>query len=352
MGISRESAKLTLAAVAKEAGVSTPTVSKVVNGREDVAEGTRARVLAALQRTGYKSPLQRRAVPERRAVEVVFDSLNSAYSVEVLNGIMEHAAATDMEVILSVTSREGSSPLGPEERAQRMIDEGRSGMIVVTSAYNSAQLEAFQRRQVPIAVVDPLNPPPADVCSVGASNWAGGKAATTHLLELGHRNIAFIGGPAEAECSQARLHGYMAALMAEGIAVDHEYVSAGAFRPSNGVRAMKALLALDNPPTAIFAGSDSIALGVLAEARRQHVRIPDDMSLVGFDGTHQAEQSVPPLTSVSQPLQEMGRSALRFILRQMHGEDIDSRRVELATHLVVRESTAPPRASHGGPGAR
>ncbi|MFJ4028071.1 LacI family DNA-binding transcriptional regulator [Paenarthrobacter sp. NPDC089989] len=352
MGINRESPKLTLAAVAKEAGVSTPTVSKVVNGREDVAEGTRARVLAALQRTGYKSPLQRRAVPERRAVEVVFDSLNSAYSVEVLNGIMEHAAASDMEVILSVTSREGSSPLGPEERAQRMIDDGRSGMIVVTSAYNSAQLEAFQRRQIPIAVVDPLNPPPADVCSVGASNWAGGKAATTHLLELGHRRIAFIGGPSEAECSQARLHGYMAALMAEGITVDHEYVSAGAFRPSNGVRAMKALLALDNPPTAIFAGSDSIALGVLAEARRQHVRIPDDMSLVGFDGTHQAEQSVPPLTSVSQPLQEMGRSALRFILRQMHGEDIDSRRVELATHLVVRESTAAPRASHGGPGVR
>jgi LacI family transcriptional regulator len=135
----------------------------------------------------------------------------------------------------------------------------------------------------------------------------------------------------------------MAALMAEGITVDDDYVSSGAFRPENGVRGMKALLALEDPPTAIFAGSDSIALGVLAEARRQNIRIPEDMSLVGFDGTHQAEESVPPLTSVSQPLQEMGRSALRFILRQVRGEDIDSRRVELATHLVVRESTAPPR---------
>ncbi|MFF1828125.1 LacI family DNA-binding transcriptional regulator [Paenarthrobacter sp. NPDC058040] len=343
MNTSTRPSKLTLAAVAKEAGVSTPTVSKVVNGREDVAEATRARVLAALERTGYKSPLQRKGLPTRRAVEVVFDSLNSAYAVEVLNGIMEQAAASDMEVVLSVTSREGSSPLAPEERAQRLMAEGRSGMIVVTSAYNSAELEAFQRRQIPIAVVDPLNPPPADVYSVGASNWAGGKAATTHLLECGHRRIAFIGGPEGAECSQARLHGYMAALMAEGIAVEDEYVSTGPFRPSNGVKAMQRLLALDNPPTAIFAGSDSIALGVLAEARRQHVRIPDDMSLVGFDGTHQAEQSVPPLTSVSQPLQDMGRSALRFILRQISGEDIDSRRVELATHLVVRESTAPPR---------
>lgn len=337
--------KLTLAAVAAEVGVSAPTVSKVVNGREDVAEATRARVMEALQRTGYKSPLQRKSAPAHRAVEVVFDSLNSAYGVEILNGLMEQAAVSDMEVILSITGRQAASPLGPEARAQRLVDEGRAGMIVVTSAFGSAQLEAFNRRQVPIVVVDPLNPPPADVFSVGASNWAGGKAAASHLLELGHRRIAYIGGPSAAECSQARLHGYMAALMAAGITVDDEYVSAGPFKPENGVRGMKALLALENPPTAIFAASDSIALGILAEARRQNVRIPEDMSLVGFDGTPQAEESVPPLTSVSQPLQDMGRSALGFILRQMRGEDIDSRRVELATHLVVRESTAPPRKS-------
>lgn len=338
--------KLTLAAVAKELGVSAPTVSKVVNGRQDVAAATRARVLAALERTGYKSPMQRHDVMKQHSVEVVFDSLNSAYSVEVLNGLLEQAAVSDMEVILSVTSRQDTSPRGPEQRAQRMLDEGRAGMIVVTSGFSSAQLGAFQRRQIPIVVVDPLNPPPADVFSVGASNWAGGKAAASHLLTLGHRKIAYIGGPSTAECSQARLHGYMAALMAEGINVDDDYISSGPFKPENGVSGMRALLALENPPTAIFAGSDSIALGVLAEARRQNVRIPEDMSLVGFDGTPQAEESVPPLTSVSQPLQEMGRSALRFILRQMRGEEIDSRRIELATHLVVRESTAAPRTSN------
>ncbi|MEV7605517.1 LacI family DNA-binding transcriptional regulator [Paenarthrobacter sp. NPDC089322] len=345
MSTSTKPSKLTLAAVAKEAGVSTPTVSKVVNGREDVAEATRARVLAVLEKTGYRSPLQRKSLPAASTVEAVFDSLNSAYSVEVLNGVLEQASVADVEVILSVTSRQVGPPVSPEERAQRMIDERRSGMIVVTSAFDSAQLRAFQRRQIPMVVIDPLNPPALDVFSVGASNWAGGKAAATHLLELGHRRIAYIGGPAAAECSQARLHGYMAALMAEGITVDHEYVSSGPFRPENGVKAMKALLALEDPPTAIFAASDSIALGVLAEARRQDVRIPEEMSLVGFDGTHQAEESVPPLTSVSQPLQEMGRSALSFVLRQVRGEEVDSRRVELATHLVVRESTAAPRTS-------
>ncbi|MCR1163403.1 LacI family DNA-binding transcriptional regulator [Paenarthrobacter sp. UW852] len=337
--------KMTLSAVAQEVGVSVPTVSKVVNGRADVAQGTRTRVLEALQRTGYKTPLQRKGKPVQRTVEAVFDSLNSAYNMEILNGVMEQANVSGMEVVLSVTGLQAPPSLEPEERAQRMIDEGRSGMIVVTSAFGATQLEAFQRRQIPIVVIDPLNPPPSNLFSVGASNWAGGKAAAMHLLELGHRRIAFIGGPDTAECSQARLHGYMAALMAEGITVEHEYVSAGKFRPENGAAAFKALLALEDPPTAIFAGSDSIALGVLAEARRQDVRIPEEMSLVGFDGTYQAEESIPPLTSVSQPLQEIGRSALNFILRQMQGEEIDSRRVELATHLVVRESTAPPRAT-------
>jgi LacI family transcriptional regulator len=126
-----------------------------------------------------------------------------------------------------------------------------------------------------------------------------------------------------------------------GVDVEDEYVLSGQFRAEHGEKGMKHLLALDQPPTAIFAGSDSIALGVLAEARRQRIRVPEDMSLVGFDGTYQAEESVPPLTSVSQPLQEMGATALRFVLRQMRGELLDSRRVELATQLVVRESTAP-----------
>lgn len=342
--------KPTLAAVAREAGVSTPTVSKVVNGREDVAAGTRARVLAALEQTGYQSPVQRKSAHDGPAmVEVVFDSLNSAYAVEVLNGVLEHAAAADVEVLLNVTGQQPASALSPEQRAQRMLDEGRSGMIVVTSAFGAAQLDAFHRRRIPVVVIDPLNPPPGDVVSVGASNWAGGKAATAHLLELGHRRIAYLGGPETAECNQARLHGYMAALTASGVPVEERYIIPGIFRSEHGVRGMKALLMLDGRPTAIFAASDSIAMGVLAEARRQGIRIPEDMSLVGFDGTHQAEESVPPLTSVSQPLQEMGRAALRFVLRQARGDVLDSRRVELATRLVIRESTAPPRDTSGEP---
>ncbi|MCQ6270661.1 LacI family transcriptional regulator [Pseudarthrobacter sp. R1] len=342
--------KTTLAAVALQAGVSTPTVSKVVNGREDVAPETRARVLAALEQAGYQSPLQRRtATKTSTVVEVVVDVLTAAYTVEVLDGILQFAAKAGVEVLISATgpaaSGMASTAQSPERRAQRMVDEGRAGMIVVTSAFGEAQLQAFRRRKLPVVVIDPLNPPPADVVSVGATNWAGGKSATEHLLELGHRRIAYIGGIEQAECNQARLHGYMAALTAHGVPVDPQYiVSGGRFRRDSGTAGLQALLKLDQRPTAIFAASDSIALGVLGEAARQGVRIPEQLSLIGFDGTIQGEESVPALTSVSQPLEEMGRTALRSLLRQARGEVLDSRRVELATQVIVRDSTAPPAA--------
>jgi LacI family transcriptional regulator len=339
-----ERAKPTLASVARQAGVSAPTVSKVVNGREDVAPETRARILAALEQAGYQSPLQRRATAEAgNVVEVVIDVLDSAYMIEVLNGVLQSAAAADVEVLLSVTGPAPSSPRGPERRAQRMMDEGRAGMIVVTSAFSEAQLHAFRRRHIPVVVIDPLNPPSADVVSVGATNWAGGKAATEHLLELGHRRIAYIGGIPGAECNQARLHGYMAALMAQDVPVEPQYIiSGGKFRRESGITGLKALLQLDQRPTAIFAGSDSIALGVLGEAGRHGIRVPEDISLIGFDGTQQGEESIPALSSVAQPLEEMGRAALRSLLRQARGEVLDSHRVELATQLIVRDSTAPP----------
>jgi len=335
-------AKATLAAVALEVGVSTPTVSKVVNGREDVAPETRARVLTALEQAGYQSPVQRRSAAKTgTVVEVVVDVLTSAYTAEVLEGILHFAAAEDVEVLLvSVSGRAGPSGPSAERRAQRMVDEGRAGMIVVTSAFSETQMHAFRRRRIPVVVIDPLNPPPADVVSVGATNWAGGKAATEYLLELGHRHIAFIGGIETAECNQARLHGYMAALSAHGVRLNPQYVfSGGRFSRDSGVAGLRSLLQLDEMPTAIFAASDSIALGVLSEAAHHGIRVPEDISLIGFDGTIQGEESVPPLTSVSQPLEEMGRAALRALLRQARGEVLDSHRVELATHVVVREST-------------
>lgn len=333
-------ARPTLENIAELAGVSTPTVSKVLNGRVDVAAGTRERVLQISKELNYHSPSQRRMLPGNITIELALDSVTSAYCTEILNGVLKYAAEVDVDVVVSSTGGDMPSRIKPEQHAQRMIDRGRSGLVVVTSAFKETQLGAFQRRNLPVVVIDPMNPPGTKVVSVGATNWAGGKAATQHLVDLGHRRIAYVGGFEKAECNQARLHGYMSTLLTENIEVNYDYIVHGAFRTGHGAAAARQLFALDDPPTAIFAASDGIAVGVLGEARRQGLHVPVDLSLVGFDDTYLAEQSVPQLTSVSQPLQEMGASALRSLLRHIHGENIGSRRVELATALHIRESTA------------
>lgn len=337
--------KPVLATVAALAGVSAPTVSKVINGRDDVADGTRVRVQEALDKLGYESPVQRRARSAGPAmVDLVIDAVNNDYSLEVLTGILDYAAVAGVEVVLGNMTPVKLRGANHEEWAQRMAESGRKGLLLVTSEVTVAQLDAFRRRNIPVVIIDPLNPPSGGIVSVGATNWAGGKAATEHLLGLGHRRIAYLGGPMAAECSVARQHGYLAALMARGIPTQPEYMIVGAFSHEFGVAATRKLLALPEPPTAIFAGSDSTALGVLEEARRQGLRIPADLSLVGFDGTKLTEQTLPRLTSVAQPLKEMGRAALRSVLRLANGEVLESPHVELATELVVRDSTAAPAA--------
>lgn len=345
MATNTQKSKPVLATVAEMAGVSAPTVSKVINGRDDVAAETRARVQAVLDKLGYESPMQRRARSTGPAmVDLVIDGITTYYPLEVLSGILDYAAGEGVEIVLGHVTPARLHSANHEEWAQRMVESGRKGLILVTSEITAKYLESFSRRNIPVVVIDPLNPPRTGIVSVGATNWAGGKAATEHLLELGHKRIAYIGGPATAECSIARQHGYLAALMGKGIPARAEYMTSGGFSLDFGVIGTRELLALPEPPTAIFAGSDSTALGVLEEARRQGLRVPEDLSLVGFDGTSLTEQTLPRLTSVAQPLKEMGRAALRSVLRLANGETLDSAHVELATQLVVRDSTAAPKA--------
>lgn len=273
-------------------------------------------------------------------IDVAVDSVTTAYYSEVMDGILECAEMQGAEVVLSKT---GLTHLSAGERAEKMHASGRRGLLLVTSRWSPREIKDVKKRGIAVAVIDPINPPGPGVASVGATNWAGGKAATEHLLSLGHTRIAFIGGHPSAECSQDREHGYVAALLERGIPISDEYVLAGAFDPETGRRSLARFLALDNPPQAVFAASDSIALGVIAEAHARGIRVPADLSLVGFDGTYLSEQSSPQLTTVAQPLREMGRTAVRALLREMEGETPDTTRVELATQLILRSSTAPAR---------
>ncbi|MEU3455170.1 LacI family DNA-binding transcriptional regulator [Micromonospora sp. NPDC006766] len=331
--------RVTITAIAQEAGVSVPTVSRVLNGRSDVAPGTRERVEELLRHHGYR---RRGSRATRRAnlVDLVFNDLDSPWAVEIIRGVEDVSHAAGVGTVVSAIHRQSTST---RQWLQNLRARASDGVIVVTSHLSPPVHAQLRRLDVPVVLVDPAAGVPAtDVPSVGATNWAGGLAATEHLIGLGHRRIGFVTGPTHLLCSRARLDGYRAALEAAGVALDERLVQPGDFYHSSGFAAGAALLDLDDPPTAIFAASDQMAFGVYEAVRRRGLRVADDVSVVGFDDLPEARWASPPLTTVRQPLAEMGRLAARTVLRLSQGEEIESPRVELATELVVRDSCAAP----------
>ncbi len=326
-------ARVTIAHIADAAGVSVPTVSKVVNGRADVAPETRERVERMLHEHGYVRPAPAR---ESRAqlLDVVFNELESPWAMEIIKGVEEVARENGLGVVLS--AQEGPGALG-RSWVDAVAARRSAGLILVVSELSPEQIARLTARSIPFVVVDPAGEPAPGVPSVGATNWSGGLTATRHLLELGHTRIGMIGGPPYMLCSRARVDGYRAALETAGLAVDPELIRWGTFHLEAGYEQGQALLALPDPPTAIFAGSDLQAFGVYEAARIEGIGIPAQLSVIGFDDLPMARWVGPPLTTIRQPLTEMAATAARLVLSQS-----EDKRVELATTLVVRQSTAKP----------
>lgn len=330
--------RVTITEIARQAGVSVPTVSRVVNGRSDVSPRTRARVEELLQRYGYR---RRPAAPGTRAalLDLVFHDLDSPWAVEIIRGVEEVAQAEGVGTVVSaIHGRSGAA----RDWMRNLRARASDGVILVTSTLDTDLHDELRALGVPLVVVDPAGSPALEAPTIGAANWAGGLAATEHLLSLGHRRIGLIAGPPRLLCSRARFDGYRAALEGAGLTFDEALVVPGDFHPESGFAGCEKLLDLPEPPTAIFAASDQMALGAIEALRRRGLRVPEDMSLVGFDDLPEVRWSAPPLTTIRQPLSEMGKLAVRTILKLTRNEPPDSPRVELGTELVVRASTAPP----------
>jgi LacI family transcriptional regulator len=328
--------RTTLAAIAAEAGVSLPTVSKVLNGRPDVAPGTRAKVERLLDRHNYSRAGQRR---QRRSglIDLVFNGLDSPWAVEILRGVEEWGDQHETGVAVS-SVRHGNAR--PTSWTSAITSHDTDGVILVTSQLTESQLGQLRSAGIPLVVIDPANTPPAELPSVGATNWAGGMAATEHLLSLRHRRIGAISGPTEYLCSRARVDGYRSALDRAGIRFDPALVKEGDFHHEGGFMCGEKLLSLPEPPTAIFAGSDQQAFGVYEAARRRGLRVPQDLSVIGFDDLPVTRWASPPLTTVRQPLAEMGRTAAQMLGDLIEGTPLRTNRIELSTDLMIRESTA------------
>jgi LacI family xylobiose transport system transcriptional regulator len=333
--------RITLADIAGEAGVSLATVSKVLNGRADVSAATRARVEQLLAGYGYLRRASGAANGSARMVELVFHELESEWSIEIIRGVERVTREAGISLILT-ESGDRHSP--GHAWIDGVLRRRPVGVILVFSDLAPEEKHKLRSRGVNFVVVDPADEPEPDVASIGSANWAGGFAAAQHLLALGHRRIGMISGPEDMLCSVARVDGYRSALERAGVAFEPELLLAGDFHVAGGRRAASQLLDLDEPPTAIFAGSDLQALGVYEAARPRGVQIPDDLSVVGYDDLRIARWVGPPLTTIRQPLTEMAETAARMLIRMSDNPDTPvNQRFDLATSLVVRESTAPPK---------
>lgn len=335
--------RATLSDVAVAAGVSKATVSKALNGRDDVSAETRERVLDAVATIGYR-PAPGPAQPhDRRTLAVVFDLPASPYILGVFQGSL--AAATDERVdLLTRLAPERDARTEPAVARDWVADLlalGVGGVVGLTLSRPGALIRAAADASLPFVMVDPVGTRDRRLVSVGSSNWDGARAATEHLLGLGHRRIGWIGGPEDSDAARERLYGYRAALDAAGIEPDPALVRCDQFTVDNGTRYAHELLTSADPPTAIMAADDEIAVGVLAAAHALGVPVPGRLSVSGFDDTPQAAWTTPPLTTVHQHLGDMGRMAVRTALAMTEGRHPASPRVELATSLTVRASTGP-----------
>jgi LacI family transcriptional regulator len=331
----RPARRPTLATIADHAGVSRATVSKVINGRADVAPGTRERVRELLAQYDY--------LPPRRAsstIDIVFSSLTSPWAVEILRGVESFASSRGRAVVVSTVPPRGAT--GPAGWTSGIGSHQPAGVVLVMPQLARPQWQHLRKRGIPLVAIDPADTPAPEVPSVGATNWAGGIAAAEHLLRLGHQRIAVIGGPEEYLCSRARVDGFRHAVEHADHRFDVDLLRWGDFSHEGGFRCAMDLLDRRDRPTAVFAGNDRQALGVYEAARQLGLSIPGELSVVGFDDLPLARWVSPPLTTVRQPLVEIGATAAELLLQLIDGRSLRSTRVELATELTERHSTAPP----------
>ena len=328
--------RVTIATIAEAAGVSLPTVSRVLNGHAGVSPETRDRIEFLAREHGYR-PRRTKSAARSDLVHLLFQDLDRPWAVELIRSIEEAARAAGVGTVVSVVHRDVAST---RQRLQSLRDRASTGVILVVSDGGQPPVK-LPRLKAPMVIIDQVGGSVADVPTIGVTNWWGGRAATKHLISLGHRRIGMVEGPKNLLSSRARLDGYRAALDEAGIRVDGSLIEPGDLDHESGVGAGERLLDRVNRPTAIFASDDQAALGVYEAARLRGVRVPQDLSVVGFGDQPEARCSAPRLTTVRQPLADMGALAVRMVLGLSRGEPTETPRVELATELVVRDSSAP-----------
>ncbi|MGB9752458.1 LacI family DNA-binding transcriptional regulator [Roseiflexus castenholzii] len=325
----------TIREVASRAGVSYQTVSRVINNSPDVADATREHVLRVIAELDYHPNAQAVSLSRNRTdiVGIIVDTVTSTFFAQTIDGVVKalrrHGRFTLLATVEDATQFDVIDTL----QRSRRID----GMVIVLPLANSLSLSRLTPGRVPIVHIDLQYD--MDVYGITVNNYRGARLATEHLIDLGHRRIGIITGRHDIPVGQLRLDGYRAALRDHGIPFDPTLIAPGDFSFASGVAGAERLLALDPRPTAIFACNDLMAIGTLHVATRYGLRIPADLSVMGFDDTPEAALACPPLTTMRQPLRAMGEMAADLVCRLIDGEQPEQMRYTVETELVVRFST-------------
>lgn len=328
----------TIAQIATAAGVSIPTVSKVLNGRTDVSPVTRERVEQIIEEYGFVRNRAARALGKGKTglVDLVVPRLDDDYFFPIIQGTEQALKETGVRLVLT------STHYAADEEFQwiaTVTDRSTDGVLLVLPSDEAIQYLAQQA--FPFVVIHNQGGLPSNVPSVTITSWEGGFAATNHLIALGHRRIAYIGKNVYAMDAIERFAGYRTALEVASIPLNPELQQEGEFTAEDGYHATKILMSLPSPPTAIFAGNDHHAIGVYRALYELGIAIPHQVSVVGFDDLASTELINPPLTTIHVPRLELGQVAATMLLRLIAGESLDLPRVTLPTRLIERGSCAP-----------
>jgi len=341
----KPSSKVTIVEVAKKGGVSLGTVSRVINNDVHVAPKTRERVSKVMQEMGYVANRQAQSLRgiKTNVVGVLVPDLGTGYIGEIMHGIDAELALGQLDLMLFTTHRTAS------KEASYVANLGKGivdGLLLVLPRNPADYVESLTRRNFPFVLIDHQGTG-QDCPAVGASNWQVAYNATEYLIKLGHTRIGFITGSMDLGAASDRLDGYEAALRIQHIPKDPRLIFKGEFFQPDGYAGASALMEIENPPTAIFASNDVMAMGAMDAVRSRGLRVPEDVSILGFDDIPQAASVRPALTTVHQPLEKMGRVATQMLLDLLKNPEKEISRIELPTELIVRGSTSSPKDKAG-----
>jgi len=329
----RKNTRTTIQDVAKTAGVSVSTVSRVLNGKTDVASETQTRILSVIDDLGYTTNLAARSMRSSRKnlIGLIMPDIAKPFAIEVMRGVNRAIAESEFDLLVYTTGdvRKQGRALHEQKYVSLLNNSITDGVIIVVPVASEFTTDA------PIVSIDPLTGNP-NYPSVHATNYQGALTAMEYLLGLGHTRIGFITGRAELESANRRLKGYRDALAQAGLPIDEKLIAYGDYTTEMGITCTRELLALENPPTAIFASNDQTAMGVFQVAEELGKRIPQDLSVIGFDNI--SESKYMGLTTIDQFIPEMGYIAVQRLIKLINGEELDEQIYKMPTQLVIRHS--------------